>query len=470
MRYFKKFLSIPILAILVAFLMLTNLAGCAFQPAEISASPEASGSSAVENVILLIGDGMGYPQITLSRVFNGNKPLAMDTFEEMGSVATYPEDDAYKWITDSAAAGTAIATGKKTFNGAISVDNDSSRLETILELAKKSGRATGLVTTATITNATPAVFAAHVPDRGNEDAIAVDMLKTQPDVMLGGGFAYFAPEEKGGSRADGRDLIAEAEAAGYTYVNNKDQMDQADGKILGLFSPGYMPYEIDRTSLLPALDEMTAKAIDVLSGNPKGFFMMVEGGRIDHAAHAHDAGTLVREVLAFDEAVKIAFDFAREDGNTLVIVTADHETAGLSLGSSAQGMVFDPDIMDGQISSIEEMVAESFKAYTAQSVDVKTLIQEYFGISGLSAGEEAALKEAFIEEKEGLAAGDNEYAGGFADAVTAFVSSKINVGWTSGGHTGSDVPIMAYGPNAEQLSGHIDNTEIFEAMKSAMGL
>lgn len=294
------------------------------------------------NVILLIGDGMGFSELALARLATvgaGGK-LHMDGLPNLAVVTTHAID---KIVTDSAAAATAMASGKKTNNHAIGVDANGKPLVTVLEEAKRGGKATGLISTSRITDATPAVFAAHLnlPREAIaaawENEVPGEYLKSDIDIILGGGLRHWIPKATGGSaRADETDHLATAAKAGYRIAKSRDEFAAIEPaetkKLLGLFTPSYMSFEIDRDGKRePSLAEMTMKAIQILNRNPQGFFLMVEGGLIDVAAHAWDGAALIREIAAFDAAVKVAFDFAQRNRETLVLVTADHGTGGLAI-------------------------------------------------------------------------------------------------------------------------------------------
>lgn len=303
----------------------------------------ASGSNTPKNVILLIGDGMGFAQTTLARLSLGRSDsvLAMDTMPYAGFVKTHPaETDGRRGVlTDSAAAATALATGHKTKNGMLGMLPDGKSVRTILEAAQLQGRSTGLVTTTTITHATPAGFAAHVPSRGDEADIAVQYLQRKVDVLLGGGEAFFLPQEAEGSkRKDDRDLLAEFRSAGYTVLRTREELLSAHGdRLLGVFSKNHMETKPPE----PSLAEMTRRALTTLSRNRRGFFLMVEGGQIDFAGHANDAPNNVKQTLDFDAAIAEVLDFARRRGDTLVLVTADHETGGLAIIGPSSGSTAD---------------------------------------------------------------------------------------------------------------------------------
>jgi len=292
--------------------------------------PGASAGSA-RNIILLIGDGMGIGQVTAARVYAG-RPLAMEAMPRLALVST---SSASRLITDSAAASTAYATGHRTDNGAIAVGPDGAELRTLLEMARAGGRAAGLVTTTTVVHATPAAFAAHVSSRRKYTEIAEQYVtRTRPELILGGGSGTFNGT-----------LVDSAEAAGYRVVRSRTELLEVSvpegtgttPRVLGLFAKGHMTYEMDRGngSEEPHLWEMAEKALELLSVDPDGFFLLVEGGRIDHACHSNDLERSVIETIAFDRTVARLLQWAGDDADraaeTLILVTADHETGGLTV-------------------------------------------------------------------------------------------------------------------------------------------
>jgi len=289
---------------------------------------------APKNIIFFIGDGMGVAHVTGARIVSAGPGgrLNMDSMPVTGFAATY---SANAIVTDSAAAGTALATGVKTNNGMIGVAPDGKRLVSILEASRDAKKSTGLATTTTISHATPASFAAHVDSRGAEDGIACQLIESHVDVLLGGGRQFFcAKNQPGSQRLDDRDVIAEAKAAGYSVVTTAEELAAIDTpKVLGLFANGYLATKEPE----PSLSELTAKAIEVLSKDQDGFFLMVEGGQIDSFAHSNDFDNVVRQVIEFDRAIAVGLEFARKYGDTLVVVTADHETGGLTLKMDADG-------------------------------------------------------------------------------------------------------------------------------------
>ncbi len=282
-----------------------------------------------KNVILLIGDGMGTSHVFAGITANGGQ-LFLDNFKHVGFSKTQSSN---QYITDSAAGGTALSSGVKTYNGAIGVDPDQKPVKTILEEAEEKGLATGLVSTSAITHATPASFISHQDSRGSYEAIAADFLKTDIDVFIGGGYKHFA------ERKDGRNLTSELEAKGYQVLRKMDDIAAVkSGKLAGLTAPEHNGRVSERGDMLPVA---TQTAINILSNNKKGFFLMVEGSQIDWGAHQNNTIYVVEDMLDFDRTIGKALEFAARDKQTLVIVTADHETGGLALtgGNIKTGMV-----------------------------------------------------------------------------------------------------------------------------------
>ncbi len=299
-----------------------SLPDAAVRPAVLPAHARPS-------IILLIGDGMGFNQIAVTRRVVGGPDarLGMDLMPVAGVALTHSANNP---VTDSAAAGTALSSGVKTRNGAIGVSPGGINQLTLLEgLRRKHGYRTGLVVTKNITDATPAVFVAEVDSRKSEEDIAEQLVAEQVDVVFGGGRALFQPRSAGGKRADGKDLLAQVRTAGATVVEDKAGLAAiATLPAYGLFASG----AIDSTKPdLPTLAETTRKALELLGSDGKPFFLMVEGSQIDSAGHKNDVAYMVRETLHFDLAVREACAFAAKRPDVLVVVTADHETGGLML-------------------------------------------------------------------------------------------------------------------------------------------
>ena len=289
------------------------------QKYEVSIFGQEFKSKKPKNVILMIGDGMGVAEVFAGLTANGGH-LFLDNFKHVGFSKTQSSDN---YITDSAAGGTALSTGYKTYNGAIGVNPDTVAIKTILEIAEEKNMATGLISTSAITHATPASFIAHQGSRGSYEDIAADFLKTDIDVFIGGGYKHFT------QRADKRDLTKELQAKGYQVLRDMNEIAKVkSGKLAGLTADEHNDVYPKRKMDLPL---STATAIKILEQNKNGFFMMVEGSQIDWGGHANNTIYVVNEMLDFDRAIGKALEFASNDGETLIVVTADHETGGMAL-------------------------------------------------------------------------------------------------------------------------------------------
>ncbi|WP_028593249.1 alkaline phosphatase [Paenibacillus assamensis] len=409
-------------------------------------------SKKIKNVIFMIGDGMGYSYTAAHRYMKDNPdtPLMEKTlFDQhlIGSQMTYPEDPKEN-ITDSASAATAMSAGVKTYNNAIAVDNDHSRVKTVLEHAKGKGMSTGLVATSEVTHATPAAFGAHEDSRKNMDQIADDYFdewvygKHKIDVMLGGGKSNFARKD--------RDLTKEFQEDGYSYVTNREQLLKDDSEqVLGLFADGGLDKMIDRSSETPSLKDMTESAIKRLDKNEEGFFLMVEGSQIDWAGHDNDVVAAMSEMEDFEQSLQAVLEFAEKDGETLVVLTADHSTGGFSLGTDGE-YSFDVAPIKAAKRTPDYMAAK-----IAGGADVEQTLKAYIDLE-LKPEEMDSVKKA--AETKNVAEIDN--------AIEKIFDKRTFSGWTTGGHTGEDVPLIAYGPGKEQFAGLIDNidnaTKIFK--------
>lgn len=314
---------------LIAFLCFWS--GVAFTLRAEEPRQAVKSEAEIKNVILFIGDGMGISQVaaaSMKSLGTGNR-LHMERMPVTGLLYTY---SASALVTDSAAASTALATGHSTNKGMISINPRGQRIATILEACRDKGMSTGLVATYAITHATPAGFASHVTSRNDQQEIASQYLQNRVDVLLGGGRQFFLPQSAPGSaRKDDKDLISKSREMGYLYVQTQEELMKAQaGRILGLFALSALPSEPE-----PSLAAMAEKAVSLLSRNEKGFFLMVEGSQIDRGGHANDLENTLLQTLLFDEAVEAGLDFALKNKETLVIVTADHETGGLGINSGS---------------------------------------------------------------------------------------------------------------------------------------
>lgn len=408
-----------------------GLLGLGVRSAGAQGATPAAGSGLANSAIFFFGDGVGAAHRTAGTLFGVGLigSLVMDSLPVVGQVATSslgPDG----FVTDSAAAATAYGTGFKTINGAIGVDADGNTRTNIVELAKAAGKSVGLISTSQITDASPAGLAAHVPDRDMQSEIARQYIEdVEIDVILGGGEDRWLPEGTAGaypdnpaedpeeqSSSDQGNLIERAQQLGYAYVSDAAGLDGATGpKLLGLFANEEMFQQFpegqgDIYDPVVTLDTMTAKAIEILSQNPNGFFLFVEEEATDEFSHANNATYVLKGMSELDRAVQVGLDYAASVGDTLVLVGADHECGGL----------------------------------TVEAVD--------------------------DEDESGATDGDLAVSAEDGPFDVANSDFQFTMDWTTTGHTGSTVPFTATGPGSELLGGSYDNTEVFVALVTVLGL
>ena len=450
-------------------------------------------AAAPKYVFLFIGDGMSTPQRMVAEEFaraNGRKSLLMNSLPYQANTRTR---SANAIITDSAAAATAIACGVKTDNGMLGVDPRTNRLESVAEVAKKTGRKVGIVTTVTVVHATPGGFYAHRRNRGLSYQIALDLIASGFDYFCAGGvYDKFDDRKDAEYRGNVFDL---ARQAGYE-VNIDDRQAWASlrpgGKSWSVFGANGMQFSIDADGSQPTLAEIVEKGIEVLD-NPKGFFLMCEGGKVDYAGHANDAATNLREVLALDDAVAVALRFyERHPDETLVVTTGDHETGGLSMGFAGCGGHFKVELLAYQKISVEKFSNEVKALIQKRKGDisfdeVKPLLTEKFGfVFGspdgkekvpllMSAADEKLLRETFEKDVDNVrrnlkdtTAHDVQRRYVFAQAAKNVMSSHAGIGWSTGSHTALPTLTTAKGVGAEVLVGMTENTEIGLRLKELL--
>ncbi|HSQ90481.1 alkaline phosphatase [Romboutsia sp.] len=430
-------------------------------------------------VFYFIGDGLGAAQRQVGEYYvqetTGNKEfkLNINTLPHVGINTTHSADSL---VTDSAAAGTALATGNKTNNGVISQLPDGTNVKTLIEEAETKGKATGIVTTTRLTHATPATFASHNVSRGNENEIAVDYLDSGVDFFAGGGYRNFIPKsEEGSKREDDRNLVKEFEDEGYkTFIGEESSQDfinfkpSDESKVFASFTSSHLPYEVERknTNETPSLAQITDKAIENLSKDEDGFFLMVEGGRIDHAGHANDITGVINDVIAFDESVKQALDFYKDHKDeTLIVVVGDHETGGMGLGFGKNYFLNLDQLKDVKV-SVEDTLQE---AYNGNREEYIKYIEDNFGLKDLT---EEELKEIYkaMDIVDNGQIDEKSYAeyNPVAIETTHILSKRANAYWTSFAHSGTQIPMSAIGVNAEAFEGFKDNIEIAKTMAEIM--
>ena len=432
--------------------------------AATGAAPGDTSTAPPRNAIFMLGDGMGFAQVKAYRMYADDpatelvEPLPMEAWQ-VGSVSTdsirldCSAADGHcvrdpHGFTDSASSATAYATGHDTVVGRLSTAQDGAPLPTVLEDARRAGKATGIVVTSQVTHASPAAFGSHVPSRNDTRSIADQYFDTrwndQPmiDVLLGGGYDDLC-------RGD-RDLVPEFRAAGYDVVRERRQLlaSRAD-RVLGLFAPQGLPLAWDRDAGVPSLAEMTRHALGVLDRDPDGFFLMVEGSQIDWAAHANSVAGVISEMEDFVAAVRVVLDFAAARGDTLVLVTADHETGGMALGRD----------------NVHHWDARPLHGLRATP---KAMAQAYAdGAEPLSAI--VARQVAFeldAEEIRRLDAAPRRLEPARA-AIADILNRRTFTGWSTAGHTGADVPLYVFGPGRERFHGVMQNEAVGQALRAA---
>jgi alkaline phosphatase len=445
-------------------------------------------------VFYFIGDGMGVNQVLGTEMYLselkgeiGVTPLLFTQFPYSTMATTF---SATNGVTDSAAAGTALATGKKTKNGALGVTKDSERVNSVASWAKENGYRVGVSTSVSIDHATPAAFYAHQDKRSAAYQIGLDLIETNFDFYAGSDFV----DANNAQAKDGKtyeSLYSLAEKAGFTiargYKDYQKKAKKADKMILfqtekaSQKNNGSIPYAIDRKKGDISLAEITRAGINFLSKDlSKGFFLMVEGGKIDWAGHANDAATNFREVIDMDEAIKVAYEFySQHPDETLIVVTADHETGGISIGNGSYNLNLQA--LKSQKMSEEEftLLVNGLRAKYKNQVPweaIQQALKENFGFWDtvkLNEKQEARLKavydKSFGNQPVDLEKTLYSQAEPISSEAKRILNSIANVGWVSGGHSAGHVPVFAIGANAHLFQERIDNTEIPEKIAEAAG-
>ncbi|USP76394.1 Repressible alkaline phosphatase [Curvularia clavata] len=438
------------------------------------------------NLIFMVSDGMGPTSLSLTRSFmqfQNGAPFSEQLVIDQHLIGQSRTRSASSLITDSAAGATAFSCAQKSYNGAISVTPDHEPCGTVLEAAKKAGYMTGLVVTTRITDATPACFAAHVNMRSEEDRIAEQMVGDYPlgrvvDLMFGGGRCHFLPNSTGDSscRADDRDIVGLAKKNGFNYVSDRAGFDKLKGgaaldmPMLGLFAPTDIPYEIDRRNendVYPSLHEMAEAAMKALSdatrNSDKGFFLMIEGSRIDHAGHHNDPAAQVHEVLAYDKTFNSVLDFIKnEKTQTVMVSTSDHETGGLAvarqLHSEYPEYVWYPSPLANASHSAEHL-ALAYNTYLATNPSADETAE--FVRKSIATG--LGIHDSTSDEVTKLVKEPATALYQYADMI----SRRAQTGWSTHGHSAADVNIYTSDPEAAQaLKGNHENTEVGDFLRN----
>lgn len=428
-----------------------------------------------KNIVILFGDGAAATQWELGRYSNRalrDRPFAVtDVVFKQGVLGLMTVHPANAMVSDSAAAGSALSTGHKTNNDMVSMTPDGKPVTAIMETAKASGKRIGLVTTAQVYDATPAAFGTHAKSRRESQNIVDQMLALEPEVLMGGGRDYFLPKGTGGGkRTDGKDVIAAFAAKGYQVVQDTAALLATAGpRVLALFADDDMDFEIDRDPKQePSTAEMAAAALRILSANnPNGFVLFVENESIDTAGHRNDAAALIRDLWAFDDAVQVALDFQRRTpGETLIIVTGDHETGGLSityaqkdltsLSSSNRFYAGNAHLeMLSRINiSFDKAVELLGRKPSGDALD-KVLAENFPGFT-LDPDLRAALLNGQPLERNAASA---------QTTLGRMVARQTGFYWGTAGHTTEPVVVGALGPGALLFRGYMDNTDFAKALQ-----
>ena len=429
-------------------------------------------------IFLFIGDGMSTPQRMIADEFAQKAGHGHLTMNALSHSATTRTCSASSLVTDSAAAATAIACGEKTNNGRIGMSADGERkLVSCAEVAHQRGKKVGIITSITINHATPAGFYAHRKARGELYRISLDLVASNFEYFGGGGFANKHDDTKD-SEYKGN-IFDLAKAAGYTVCRDKaafDALPPKVDKLIAVSGDSGLPFAIDGQEGVTTLAEYTQKGIDILD-NPNGFFFMIEGGEIDHCGHANDAASNLREVLALDDAIRVAMAFyEKHTDETLIIVTGDHETGGMTMGFAGTGYNLYMERLANQKCSIRkfrEMLDVAQKENPDFSFeDAKPMLEQYFSFAFegdpkenpmvLTAKELESLQDCFKPEKK------EKLPARLSDAARLIISGKAGVGWTSGAHTALPVLTTSQGVGADLFNGFIENTDISAKIKSLL--
>ena len=517
----KKLLS----AALVLAMGVTALTGCNVaaqgedqpQTQPVSATTVANTDQALKApkyVFLFIGDGMSYPQIQSTSDFLGalndedywqaapslddNQGAILDgpeylnfmNFEAAGSAVTY---DSNSFAPDSASTATSLATGYKTYSGSINVDETGTKeYETIAEkLHSQKGWSVGVITSVNLNHATPAAFYAHQASRNDYYDIGLELVESGFEYFAGGGLL-----DPTGAEGDQTDLYTLAEQAGYDVVKTQAEAEAVTGGPVVIIDEHLadgdaMAYELDRTEDMWSLADYVAKGIEVLSDDRDGFFMMCEGGKIDWACHANDAASTIHDTVALADAVQVAIDFAEEHPrDTLILVTGDHETGGLTIGFAGTDYDTYLDLLENQKISFAKYDSDYVSGYKANKTPFEEVLKDIEELFGLKTqGEEGdklvltpyeleQLRAAYEKSINGTAVSEyeqEEYVlyGTYEPlsvTITHIINNKSGVSFTSYSHTGLPVAVLAQGVNAEVFNGYYDNTQIYEKLADMLSV
>lgn len=446
--------------------MLSAMAGTMFPFTVQAGKPTEKIRGKAKNIIFMVSDGMSNGTLTMADLFLQRKEKRSSNWIQLYrdnkvSRALMDTSSADSLVTDSAAASSAWGGGKKVNNGSLNVNADGTFNRPILQKFKEAGKAVGCVTTVPITHATPAGFCVNVKSRNDQSAIASLYLPLEFDVMMGGGFEFFSESK----RKDGRDLFSEFRNKGYQVALTNNEMKNASlGKpLLGVFYEDGLPYSLDQLSdpnlseKVPTLAAMTQKAIELMSANPNGFVLQVEGGKVDWAAHANDAAGLIYDQIAFDDAIKVAIDFAEKDKNTLVVITTDH-------GNANPGLIKSTHVDQKFESLLKFKHTNDWVLYGInKDFSTKQVIERIYGAQQITITESEAkslLEDYLTQSNNGIY---NAYKLPFRK-FAQIQQNYTSIGWSGMDHSADFVELAIFGPGSTALNPFVSNMELHSFM------
>lgn len=452
------------------FLKTSALSSLILGTGSVISSCESSPRKA-KNIIFLVSDGMSTGTLTMAdqmmRRQYGRPSTWLSYYEQnrFDYRGLMDMESANSIVTDSAAAACSWGCGQRLINGKVNMTADNEPLKPILSIAKDAGKSTGIVTTTRVTHATPAGFTANVEQRGLEDEIAQQYLEREHNIYLGGGHVHFNPED----RADGRDLYQEFKNKDYAVTRTKSELlvEANNERILGIYSDHHLPYSVDHIhqeelSEIPTLAEMSDVAINNLSRNNAGFILQIEGGRVDHAAHNNDPAGLIYDQIAFDDAIKVAMDFAESRDDTLVIVTTDHGNANPGLNGIGSGYE-DSNYKFERIQNFQRS-----NSWILRELDGSSSINNILERCNYAMNFEMPREDAEILQQSlrGNLRTPYRLRSRTSAVLSALQANYIALNWVGSMHTSDYVELAAYGPGANTLNTFVRNTELFDLMVS----
>lgn len=443
----------------------------------MDSAAKAGASGKVRNVILMVSDGMNHGTLSAANHWlnlreNRESEWMMLYHSGLATRRLCETACANSLVTDSAAASSAWGIGQRVNMGAVNTTPDGKSPEPIGVLAKKKGKSVGMVTTARITHATPAGFAANVEHRNQEDRIAEQYLERRLDVLLGGGDEHFAPE----LRADGRDLYAAYQQEGYAVVKTRDALlgvkDAVDTPLLGVFSKDHLPYCLDRMYQrqfreVPSLETLTEVALKRLSTNPEGFLLQIEAGRVDHAGHANDPASILHEQLEFDRTIAIVRAFAEGRNDTLVVVTTDHGTGGFMLCGADDGYHHAQPRFEGLFRCMGSHEQLHREVSDLQDSDLLlAAIERNYGFQLETQERESVLAALERPVEEGI----YHAIRNLTEALNPIFFRRFSVSWNCANHTGDLVELAMFGPGSNILPAYTENWQLHGLMCDLLGV